>query len=97
MGFLDKLLGRGKQVVGGVAEKAGDVAERGMDVAGDVAGKAADVAGDVASKTAEVGGRVVEEAGELAGKGKDLVEDAVDRVRGSDEAEGGSGGGGSAG
>jgi hypothetical protein len=71
MGFLDKLLGRGKQVAGGVVEAAGDVVEKTADVAGDVAKKGIDVAGDVFEKGKEVAGDAVEKAGDLFERDRD--------------------------
>ncbi len=57
MGFLDRLLGRTKQVAEGAADTAGDVVDKGQEAggkvvegAGDVADKAKDVAGDAADK-----------------------------------------------
>ncbi len=46
MGFLDKLLGRGKQIV----DKGLDVASDAVDKAGEVADKGLDAAGDMIDK-----------------------------------------------
>jgi hypothetical protein len=44
VGFLDRLLGRTKDVAGDATETAGDVAEKGMDVAGDAVDEGKDLA-----------------------------------------------------
>jgi hypothetical protein len=80
MGFLDKLLGRTKDVAGDVAAKTGDIAEKTVDVAGDAASKGADVAGDVYDKSKDVVGDAVD-------KGRDVVDgDKADRPEGSTPA-----------
>jgi hypothetical protein len=50
MGFLDKLLGRGKDAAG----DAGDMAGKKADAAGDAGDKAMDAAGDAGDKAAEM-------------------------------------------
>jgi hypothetical protein len=67
MGWLDKLLGRSKEVAGDVADTAGDLAAKGADAAGDVVEKGADVAGDAIDKGQDL-------AGDGVDKGKDLLD-----------------------
>jgi hypothetical protein len=50
MGWLDKLLGRSKEVASDVADTAGDAVDKGVDVAGDAIDKGQELAGDAVDK-----------------------------------------------
>ncbi|HZR93790.1 MAG TPA: hypothetical protein VFA44_15435 [Gaiellaceae bacterium] len=69
MGFLDKLLGRGKQIV----DKGLDVASDAVDKAGEVADKGLDAAGDMIDKAEKKLGTA--DAGEGAQAGEQTPQD----------------------
>jgi hypothetical protein len=87
MGFLDKLLGRTKDVADSAVDKTRDVIPDNVENAvGGAVDKAGDVAGDAVDKARDVIPDSVEEkVGDAVDKTKDVADDVVDKVTGRDE------------
>lgn len=87
MGFLDKLLGRTKDVADAAADKASAVIPDSVENAvGDAVDKAQDVGGDVVDKARDVIPDSVEEkGGDAVDKTKDAAGDVKDKLAGADE------------
>jgi hypothetical protein len=87
MGFLDRLLGRTKDVAGSAVDKVQDVVPDSVENAvGGAVDKAGDVAGDVADKARDVIPDSVEDkVGDAVDKTKEVAGDVVDKVTGADE------------
>jgi uncharacterized protein YjbJ (UPF0337 family) len=87
MGFLDKLLGRTKDVADSAVDKARDVVPDNVENAvGGAVDKVQDVAGDAADKARDVIPDSVEQkVGETVDKSQDTAGDVKDKVTGADE------------
>jgi hypothetical protein len=87
MGFLDKLLGRTKDVADSAMDKTRDVVPDNIENAvGDAVDKAQDVAGDAVDKARDVIPDSVEEKiGDAVDKAQDAAGDVKDKVTGEDE------------
>jgi hypothetical protein len=77
MGFLDKLLGRSKDVADTAGDKAMEYGDKAVDVAGDAGDKAAEVFGEAKSQVTGDGDEGVSETTEAEQRLDDVRDQAM--------------------